>query len=243
MKEEYHKWYSYHLNREFEMLVFGHSGHPIILFPTSHGRYYENKDHGLIASAAHLIELGKIKIYCPDGVDSDSWYNFSIHPADRVKTHIAYETLIINDVISYACHETGFDKVALAGCSFGGYHAANLAFKHPGLVDTVITMGGTFDLKEFIWGHYNDDFYFNNPLDYLTGLNDSFYLDEIKKMKIVFGIGTDDYYLGENRFISDILKGKGIDARLDVVPGEAHDWSEWKEMFPRYLSEIFGEQG
>ena len=77
------------------MLVFGHSGYPVIAFPTSQARYYELKDFGLIDSARHLLDAGKIKIYCPDSIDSDSWYNYSIHPADRVKTHIGYENLIL----------------------------------------------------------------------------------------------------------------------------------------------------
>ncbi len=51
MKEEYFKWYSPHLNRDIEMLVFGHAGYPVILFPTSMGSYHENKDMGLIDSA------------------------------------------------------------------------------------------------------------------------------------------------------------------------------------------------
>ncbi|MEW6653016.1 MAG: esterase, partial [Bacteroidota bacterium] len=82
MKEQYHTWYTQYLSRDFEMLVFGHTGFPVILFPTSKGKYYENKDNGLIDSAAHLIENGKIKIYCPDGIDAMSWYNYIIHPAD-----------------------------------------------------------------------------------------------------------------------------------------------------------------
>ena len=54
------------------MLVFGHAGYPVILFPTSLGRYYQNKDFGLIDSVAHLLDTGKIKIYCPDGIDEQS---------------------------------------------------------------------------------------------------------------------------------------------------------------------------
>jgi esterase/lipase superfamily enzyme len=45
MNERYIKWYTPWLSREFEMLVFGNGGGlPLILFPTSFGRYYQNKD-------------------------------------------------------------------------------------------------------------------------------------------------------------------------------------------------------
>ncbi len=44
MNERYIKWYTPYLSCEFEMLVFGEkSGLPLILFPTSGARYYENK--------------------------------------------------------------------------------------------------------------------------------------------------------------------------------------------------------
>ena len=48
LKEEYHKWHSQFINREFEMLTFGRAGFPVIVFPTSKARYYQAKDFGLI---------------------------------------------------------------------------------------------------------------------------------------------------------------------------------------------------
>jgi esterase/lipase superfamily enzyme len=238
VKEEYHKWYSQYLNREFEMLVFGHGSYPVIAFPTSQARYYELKDFGLIESARHLIDPGKIKIYCPDSIDSESWYNYSIHPADRVKTHIGYENLILNDVIEFAKHETGVKKVALAGCSFGAYHAFNLAFRHPDKVSYAISMGGAFNIKQFIMGYYDDNCYFNNPPDYLPNLDDEWYLSRIKNMGIVLGTGEWDFCLDENRNLSNILNAKGIQHWLDVRNGVGHDWHWWREMFPHYLSQI-----
>lgn len=67
MNERYIKWYTPYLGREFEMLTFGNGGGlPLILFPTSGARYYENKDFGLVGSVAGYIDSGKITVYCPD---------------------------------------------------------------------------------------------------------------------------------------------------------------------------------
>lgn len=220
------------------MLVFGHSGFPVILFPTSKGKYFENKDFGLIGSAAHLIESGKVKIYCPDGIDSESWYNYGIHPADRVKTHLAYERVILNDVIEFAKYETGSKTVGVAGCSFGGFHALNLAFRHPDKVSHLFTMGGAYDIKQFIMGYYDDNCYFNNPPDYMNNLNDPWFLDRIKKMGIILGTGEWDICLEENKKMSGLLQSKGIPHWLDVRQSTGHDWPWWKEMFPYYLSRI-----
>jgi len=238
VKEEYHKWFTEYLDREFELLVFGHSGYPVILFPTSKGRYFENKDFKLIDSVSHLLDAGKIKIYCPDGIDSDSWYNYAIHPADRVKTHMGYENVILNDVIKFALYETGKKQVGTAGCSFGAYHAANLAFRHPDIVNNVFCMGGSFDIKQFIMGYYDDNCYYNNPVDYLSGLNDDWYLEKIKKMGIILGTGENDMCKDENIRLSNILNEKAIQNWLDVRPGVGHDWPWWREMFPQYLEKI-----
>src|SRR5436189_5698794 len=93
MNERYIKWYTPWLNREFEMLVFGNGGGlPLILFPTSFGRYYQNKDFGLVGSMSGYVEAGKVTVYCPDAIDLESFYNKSIHPADRMRTHNAYRS-------------------------------------------------------------------------------------------------------------------------------------------------------
>ena len=62
IKEEYYKWRSPSLERDIEMLVFGHAGQPVILFPTSKGAYYQNKDQGMIEAANWFVENGRVKI-------------------------------------------------------------------------------------------------------------------------------------------------------------------------------------
>ena len=220
------------------MLVFGHAGYPIILFPTSKGHYSQNKDFGLVGSVSYLIDSGRLKIYCPDGVDEMSWYNYGIHPADRVKTHMAYENVILQDVVDLAIRETGYPSVGVAGCSFGAYHAANTAFRHPDKVQNLITMGGAFDIKQFIYGYYDDNCYFNNPPDYLPGMIDQWYLEKISRMGIILGTGSNDMCLSENKRLSAILEAKGIGHWLDVRPDGGHDWPWWNSVFPVYVSQI-----
>ncbi len=58
----------------------------------------------------------------------------------------------------------------MTGCSFGAYHAMNLALKHPDLITDCVCMGGAYDIRQFLHGYYDDNCYFNNPPDYLPGL-------------------------------------------------------------------------
>ncbi|MDB6093499.1 MAG: Esterase/lipase superfamily enzyme [Verrucomicrobia bacterium] len=220
------------------MLVFGHAGYPVILFPTSLGRYYQNKDFGLIDSVAPLVDAGKVKIYCPDGIDEQSWYNKSIPPADRVRTHMAYENVILHDVVPHAQRETRHGRVCVAGASFGGYHAMNFALRHPDLAGYCISLSGSFDIRPFLDGYSDNDCYFNNPVDYLPHLGDPWFLDQLRHMGIVLGTGDRDACRDRNLHLSHLLSTKGIPHFLDDRKWCGHDWHYWRDMFPAYLSLI-----
>src|SRR5437588_12154451 len=82
MNERYIRWWTPHLSRDFEMLVFGDGGgRPLILFRTSFGRHTQNKDFGLTGPSADFVDSGKITIYCTDSPDLDRLYNKAIDAA------------------------------------------------------------------------------------------------------------------------------------------------------------------
>lgn len=236
MREEYYKWYSPHVSRDMEMLVFGHSGMPIILFPTSKGRYYENKDFKLIESVRWFLENGMARIYCPDSMDAASWYNRSIHPADRVRTHNAYERLIVNEVVKKAMQDTGWGKVAFAGASFGGFHAMNFGLRNPWLTSYIFSMSGAYDPGTFMDGYSDLNVYYNSPLQYMSGMGESETLWHIRKVGIVMGVPEHDAMKGQNDQLAHIFYTKGVRYWYDYRPGWNHDWPVWRHMFPHYIS-------
>jgi len=147
MQERYIKWWTPYLSREFEMLVFGNGGGlPLIIFPTSFGNYRQNKDFGLIDSVAWFVDNNRVTVYCPDSIDLDSFYNKGIHPADRMRTHIAYENVIVRDVFDFARREGNTHRVGVCGASLGAYHAANIAFRHADTVSHLISLSGAFEI-------------------------------------------------------------------------------------------------
>lgn len=234
MKEEYKKWHSNNLSADFELLAFGHSGFPVLLFPTSMGRYFEAKDFKMIESIQWFIDEGKVKVYCVDSIDGLSWYNKGIHPAERVKNHILYDKVLLEEVSAMARHETGYHKIITTGCSFGGYHAANFAFRHPWLVSHMFSMSGIFDIKGQLDGFYNDDVYFNNPADFLPNDNNP----ELRNMKIILGTADRDICKPDNERLAELLTNKGVNHWLDVRENADHDWPIWRKMLPEYLSQL-----
>lgn len=238
MQEEHVRWSSPHLGgRDFEMLTFGASGRPVVLFPASLGRYDQGRERGLIAAAAPRIEAGEIKVYCPDGLDAEHWYNGAVPPAERVRNYLAFQRLILDEVVERAVAETGVEKVALAGCGFGAYHALNLALRCPSQVAYLLCLSGAFDIRPFLRGYYDDECYFNNPIDYLPGLEGP-YLEHLRRMGIVLGAGERDLCRDATQNLSLILSEKGIGHWFDLWPDADHDWSSWRAALPSYLSLI-----
>ena len=129
-------------------------------------------------------------------------------------------------------------QITTAGCSFGAYHALNFALKHPDLSSGCIALSGSFDMRQFMNGYYDNDFYFNNPVDYIPNMSDPWFLDRYRSMKIVLAAGDHDICLGDNFRMAEILGKKGIPHWLDVwTGGEKHDWPLWQRMAVKILSQ------
>jgi esterase/lipase superfamily enzyme len=236
LEERHIRFYSKHLDREIEMLVFGNWGIPVLLFPSTLGRYYEVKDFGLIDSVAGEINSGKFKVYSIDTTDNDSWYARNLHPSQRVLKYIEYDKFLANELVPAIQSECNADRIVVAGCSLGGYHAANFAFRYPDKVECLISMSGAFDMKTFMDGYYDENFYFNNPIDYMA--NEQGW--RFGHMKIVLGTSEWDICLNSNLQMSGVLNQRGIDHWLNIWGNEKHDWPLWNKMFPTYLSRLLG---
>jgi esterase/lipase superfamily enzyme len=190
MNERHIKWWTPYISREFEMLAFGNGGGlPLILFPNSFGRYHQNKDFGLVGSVSGYVDAGKVTVYCPDAIDLESFYNKSIHPVDRMRTHNAYENVTVRDVFDLARKECNCHRVTVCGASLGAYHAGNIAFRHRDLVSHFISLSGSFDISSFFEGHHDDNIYFNSPYEYLPNVTDPW---KYNLMGIVIGSMTEN---------------------------------------------------
>lgn len=236
MNREYHKQFSHSLGRDMELLVFGYEGIPFLVFPTSMGRFFDYEDRGMIASLSPGLERGELQIFCVDSVDGESWYNKSALPRERVRRHAQYESYLLKELQGFIRSRNRSPQMVVTGCSFGGYHAANFAFRHPDLVSHCVAMGAAFDIHQFLNGYYDDECYFNCPTDYLVNLTDDWYLSRFRQMKIVLATGENDICLNENRRLSGILHTKGVPHWLDVWGDHAaHDWPWWQRMAVKYF--------
>ena len=71
------------------------------------------------------------------------------------------------------------------GCSFGAYHAVNFALRHPDVIRRTIGLSGLYDMRMFMDGYYDENFYFNNPIDFTANLGNDHQLWMLKQQDII----------------------------------------------------------
>jgi esterase/lipase superfamily enzyme len=235
MNREYHCWFSDALHRDMEMLVFGHGGARMLVFPTSLGKFYEWEDRGMMRALSEHLERGWLQLYCVDSVDAESWYAKWAHPSGRVIRHIQYENYILQEVLPFSMAKNPSPYLIAAGASFGAYHAVNFSLRHPDLVNRVLGFNGTYDISSFTDGYHDSNIYFNNPVEYLQHERDPQRLAQLRSLDIILTTGRDDPGRANTEYLSRTLWAKHIWHALRIWDGWAHDWPWWHKMVQLYV--------
>lgn len=236
MNREYHRWYSPSLNRDMELLIFGHAGARVLVFPTSQGRYYEWEDRRMIATLGEHLERGWLQLYCVDSVDAESWYCNWAHPGGRAYRHAQYDGYLYNEVLPLSVRKNGNPFLMTLGASFGAYHAMNFGLKHPDKVDRILALSGLYDIRGFTDGFMNDYVFFNNPVQFIAEENDPGRLAMLRHIDIIMATGKGDRLIGSARAMSGVLWSKGIGNALREWDGWSHDWPYWQKMVLHYIN-------
>ncbi|TWF51980.1 esterase family protein [Neorhizobium alkalisoli] len=242
MNREYLRWYSSRLSREMELLIFGHAGAKVLMFPTREGRSWEYEQLGLVAALKDKIEAGHLQLFCIDGLASETFYAQHVHPAERMARHVAFEEYVLNEVMPLMASRNDNPCTIAQGCSLGAFQAASLAFRHPHLFQKLVAFSGRYDLTmriecfgDLLDGHHDDRVYFHMPSQFLPGLGDSWQLDRLRQMDIVLTIGREDPFLDNNLHLARVLSEKGVRHQLHLWEGRAHRAGVWRKMAALYI--------
>ncbi len=234
MQEKHIKFYSHIMSRDIDLLVSGHWGYPILMFPTSMGNFLQNKDFGLPDTVGDLVDAGKIKLYNIDSIDFQSFYAKDLPAHTKIYNYNLYTQFLKDELVPAIQRECGVHRIGVAGCSFGGYHCSNFAFKNPDLVAHLFSMSGAFSIKSFMKGHYDDNVYFNEPMDFMNHAESW----KFNHMNIVLGTSDWDICREDNLNMSRLLANKGINHWYDEKRWASHDWPLWKTMFSEYVRKM-----
>jgi esterase/lipase superfamily enzyme len=236
-------WASPALGQDMTLKIYGHGGRPVVAFPSQEGRYWDFEGWGMVEACAGFIDDGRMRLVAVDSIDEQSWANRSIPAFDRGRRHEAYDAYLANEVSPFLRDLTSWERAWATGPSMGGYHAANVVFRHPDLFDGLVAMSGLYQLSMFVGDDASDPVYFNSPLRYLPNLEDPWYLDRLRAAKLAFVVGRgawEDEMLADTRALGAVLAAKGIPAVVDEWGEDVnHDWPWWRRMLPYYL-ELLG---
>ena len=232
---EHTDFYSHILGMSLKVEVTGHFGYPIIMFPTSQGDYTQNHDFKLNESVNWFLDNGKVKLYNIETIDKFSFYDKNIHPSDRIRNYELYMQFMKQEFVPYIQGLHSEHRVAVAGASFGGYHAANFAFRFPDVVSHMFCLSGAFTIRNFMDGFNNELVYFNCPREFMK--NDEAW--KFKHMHIVLSTSDEDICLEQTREMARILTERGINHWYDEQRWISHDWPLWRMVFPTFIGRFF----
>jgi esterase/lipase superfamily enzyme len=235
MYREHVKWWSPSLGRDMEFLWFGKFGRPVMLFPTSAGRYFENEDFHLADSVADKVDNGEIQLVLVDTVNNESWYNRNVHPRVRAKRHTQYDSYLRHELVPYIHNRAQRGDLAVYGASFGAYHASNFAARYPDVVSRAILFSGVFDIRSQLDGYWDDNCYFNCPIVYIPNM-DGEWVGKLSRVEWIIATGEHDAIVDKTKEFSGLLSMKGIPNSVEIWPGVfGHDWPWWREHLRRFV--------
>ncbi len=250
MKKEWYSKFSQCLNRDMAFNVYGHAGKPILVFPSQNGRYFDFENNGMVDCIAHLIEDGKVQLFCCDSIDEEGWSNengFGPHRTYMIEQfyyYIVHELVPLIEEINTASNGgVKASGIFTTGCSMGATHAANFMFRRPDIFDGTIALSGYYDSDLFFKGYFDEILYNNSPCQFIHGMSqDHPYVELYKKNKIILccgqGAWEDDMIRSSHR-MKELLDYKGIPAWIDFWGFDVnHDWPWWRIQLPYFLERV-----
>lgn len=250
MNIEYYKEYSFNLGRDMEFKVYGHSGRPILVFPSQDGKFYDYENNGMVDAASDFIESGQIQLFCADSNDVNSWSSTSWDNRWRIEQHEAYYRYICDElcprIFDISARSNGGNYpngIMTTGCSMGASHALNFLLRRPDIFSGCLCLSGVYKAS-FFFGDYMDDLvYTNSPINYLEGMAyDHPFVEAYRHKDIVLCVGRGAYeepMQEDTERIRELFAYKDIPAWIDFWGNDVnHDWPWWRVQLPYYLAHI-----
>ena len=225
------------------VIRYGHWGRPVLVFPSERGKAWDFESNGMVGAVADLLEAGRLKLYCVDSYDDQSWSNSGIPLEERAQRHSRYESWITDQVVPWIREDCGgAADIVTFGCSLGAFHAANFALKRADLFPLAMCLSGNYDPAAWNgWGERGTAAYYNNPLDYVSHSRGE-HLDWLRSrvsLLLVCGQGQWEDTTGalpSTRQFAALLASKGIRHELDLWGEDVpHDWPSWRAQLARHM--------
>jgi esterase/lipase superfamily enzyme len=238
------RWRSERMQRDTTLVRWGVMGTPVLLFPTAGGDAEEIERFHMIGVLSPLIEANKIKVYSCDSVAGKAMITQEGTPQHRMWLLNQFHQYVRHEVVPAIrtdCQSADIGVMA-AGASIGAFHSVAMVCRFPDVFTHALACSGTYDLRRFISKnkneHWTDDFWRCSPVHFMSHLGGP-HLEKLRTRFILMPSGegrAED--IGESWAMARELGAKGVPNRVDSWGVEwPHDWTTWRNMFPKYLGE------
>ena len=211
-------WYSPRVEREVNLVRWGHYGTPVLLFPTAGGDAEEIERWHLVGALGELIDGGRIKVYSTDSLAGRAWITGEGSPEYCSLLQNRFDAMIYEEItpaIRTDCQSDDIEIIA-SGASIGAFNAVATVCRHPDAYKAAIAMSGTFDLSKHMHGRMTQDFYFSSPLHFLPRLEGP-ELERLQRRFILIPSGEGRWEdMGESWRLAHVLGQKGIPNRVEL---------------------------
>ncbi len=190
----------------------------------------------MIEALREPLERGWLQLFCVDGIDNETWYNFELPISQVLAQHERYERYLLDEFLPLLRRHNHNPFLIATGTSFGAFQAANFAARHPGRVNRVVAMSGDFDVSKNLDDSYDPPAYFFNPIAYLAGVQPGPYLDQLRQVEFRLAVGAHDFCLPPTQRLASLLAHLQVPYRLDIWDAAyIHDWPTWRTMVNHLL--------
>jgi esterase/lipase superfamily enzyme len=191
-----------------------------------------------------LINDGRVKLYCVDSLDVDTWADKALPLEERALRHEVYTRWLTHHVVPHIHSDTSpTAELITLGCSLGAYHAVHFSMQRADLAPLAIGLSGNYDVSTWgSWGDRGDATHFANPTDYVPNLHGD-HLDWLRghlSILLVVGQGAWETHptgaLPSTVRLAAMLQEKGIRCELDLWGYDvSHDWEWWQRQLAHHL--------
>ena len=197
----------------------------------------------MVDAIAPVIDAGRVKLYCVDSYDSQSWQAQHLPLEERARRHGPTSRGSLEHVVPWiAADSGGASELVATGVSFGAYHAANFALKRADLFPLAICQSGVYDVSLLGWGERGDASTSTTRCDYVAHLNGD-HLDWLRgrvsaraRLRPAVSGRTRRARSTAHSASRALLGGKGIRHELDVWGHDVpHDWPSWRAQLAHHL--------
>ena len=231
--------YSPALGKDMNMMIYGHTGAPILAFPTQDGMCRQMQDFGITDLISDYIDDGRVQLFVVDTVDKDSWSlkdGDKWRRADRQEQYFRY---IIDQVVPLMREYNGGLPFTM-GMSLGANHAAITFLRQPELFSGMLALSGVYNTDYFFEGFMNEVLYNSSPERFLPNMSEDHpYVDIYNQKKIIFCVGQGAWEEDGVRtlsFLQRVFEKKGIHAWCDFWGYDVnHDWPWWYKQIRYFL--------